>query len=84
MVVRGALGMVTYDSRVSEGAAMLNRDARAWRQVPPRAPLRPSHGFLERNCADRRLDSTAKKAGDWASTGGEETDRTLLEREVLI
>ena len=66
-VVRGALGMVTYDSRVflgsSGGAAMLNRDARARRHAPPRATLRRNLGLSGGNCAGRRLDST-KKEGD--------------------
>ena len=78
VVVRGALGMVTYDSRVflgsSGGAAMLNRDARARRQAPPRATLRRSLGWRGRNGAGRRLDSTTKEEGDRPSTGGEETD----------
>ena len=77
-MVRGALGMVTYDSRVflgsGDGAAMLNRDARARRQAPPRATLRPRLGLRGGNCAGMRLDSTTKEEGDWPSTGGEETD----------
>ena len=72
------LGMVTYDSRVSlgssGGAAMLNWDARARRQAPPRATLRRSVGLRGGDCAGRRLDSTTKEEGDWPSTGGEETD----------
>ena len=67
-VVRGVLDMVTYDSRLflgnSGGAAMLNRDARAPRQAPPRATLRRSLGFRGENCAGRRLDSTTKEGGD--------------------
>ena len=67
-VVRGALGMVTYDSRVflssGGGAATLNRDARARRQAPPRATLRRSLGLRGGNCAGRRLDSTTKEEGD--------------------
>ena len=59
---------------------MLNRDARARRQAPPRATLRRSLGLRGRKCAGRRLDST-KEEGDWPSTGGEETDSTLPERE---
>ena len=43
--------MVTYDSRVCLGssgaAAMLNRDARARRQAPPRATLRRGLGCEE-------------------------------------
>ena len=78
MVARGALGMVTHDLRVylgsSGGAAMLNRDARARGQAPPRATLRRSPGLLGGNCAGRRLDSKTEKKGDWPSTGGEETD----------
>ena len=66
--MRGALGMVTYDSRVvlgsSGGAATLNRNARARRQAPPRATLRRSLGFRGENCAGRRLDSTTKEEGD--------------------
>ena len=57
--------MVTYDSRVFFGssgeAAMLNRDARARRQAPPRATLRRSLGLIGGNCAGRRLDSTTKE-----------------------
>ena len=79
-------GMVTYDSRVflgsSGGAAMPNRDARARRQAPPRATQRHSLGLSVENCAGRRLDSTTKEEGDWASTGGEETD--CPEREFLF
>ena len=77
-VVRGALGMVTYDSRVflgsSGGAAMLHRGARARRQTPPRATLRRSLGLRGGDCAGRMLDSTTKEEGNWSSTGGEETD----------
>ena len=51
---------------------MLNRDARARRQAPPRATLRRSLGLRGRNGAGRRLDKT-KEEGDWPSTGGEET-----------
>ena len=75
-VVRGALGMVTNDSRAflgsSGGAAMRTRNARARRQA--QVTLRPSLGLREGNCARRRLDSTTKEEGDWPSTGGEETD----------
>ena len=53
---------------------MLNRDARALRQAPPRATLRRSLGLSGGNCAGRRLDSTTEEEGDWPSTGGEETD----------
>ena len=60
--------MVTYDSRVflgsSGGAAMLNRDARARGQMPPRATLRRSLGLRGGNCASSRLDSTTKEEGD--------------------
>ena len=60
--------MVTYDLRVFLGssgeAAMLNRDARARSQAPPRATLRRSLGLSGGNCADRRLDSTTKEEGD--------------------
>ena len=70
--------MVNNDSRVvlvgSGGTAMINRDARAWRQAPPRATRRRSLGLRGRKGADRRLDSTTKEEGDWPSTGGEETD----------
>ena len=58
----------------SGGAAMLNRDARARRQAPPRATLRRSLGLRGGNCAGRRLDSTTKEEEDWPSTDGEETD----------
>ena len=47
----------------SGGAAMLNRDARARRQAPPRATLRRSLGLRGGNCAGRRLDSTTKEEG---------------------
>ena len=77
-VVRDALGTVTYDSSVfwgsSGGAAMLNREARARRQSPPRATLRHRLGLRGGNCDGGRLDSTMKEEGDWPSTGGEETD----------
>ena len=63
---------------------MLNRDARARRQAPPRATLRRSLGLRGGDCAGRRLDSTTKEEGDWSSTGGEETDCTLPEREILF
>ena len=53
---------------------MLNRDACARRQAPPRATLRRSLGLRGRNGAGRRLDSTTKEEGDWPSTGGKETD----------
>ena len=70
--------MVTYNSRVVLGssgrAALLNRDARARRQAPPRSTLRRSLGLREGNCGGRRLDSTVKEEGDGPSTGGEETD----------
>ena len=60
--------MVTYDSRVffgsSGGAAMLDRDARARRQVPPRATLRRSLDLSGGDCAGRRLDSTTEEEGD--------------------
>ena len=61
-------------------AAMLNRDARAPRQAPPRATLRRSLGLRGGNCAGRRLDSTTNEEGDWPSTGGKETDCTPPER----
>ena len=74
----GALGMVTYNSRVvlgsSGGVAMLNRDARARRQAPPRATLWRSLGLRGGNCAGRRMDSTAKENIDGPSTDGKETD----------
>ena len=60
--------------RQQRGAAMLNRDARARRQAPPRATLRRSLGLRGGKCAGRRLDSTTKEEGDWPSTGGKETD----------
>ena len=70
--------MATYDSRVILGssveAAMLDRNARARRQAPPRATLRRSLGVRGGDCAGKRLDSTTKEEGDWPSTGGEETD----------
>ena len=53
---------------------MLNRDARARKQAPPRATLRRGLGLRGRNCAVRRLDSTTKEEGEWPSTGGKETD----------
>ena len=53
---------------------MFNRDARASRQALPRTTLRRSVGLSGVNCAGRKLDSTTKEEGDWASTGGEETD----------
>ena len=53
---------------------MLNRDARARRQAPPRPTLRRSLGLRGGNCAGRRLDSTTKEEIDWPSMGGEETD----------
>ena len=60
--------MVTYDSRVflgiSGGAAMLNRDARARGQAPPRATLRRSLVLSGGNWAGRKLDSTTKEEGD--------------------
>ena len=43
---------------------MLNRDARARRQAPPRATLLRSLGLREGNCAGRRLDLTTKDKGD--------------------
>ena len=43
---------------------MLNRDARARRQAPPRATLRRSLGLRGGNCAGRRLDSTTKKESE--------------------
>ena len=74
----GALGTVTYDSRVflgsSGGAAMLDRDARSRRQAPPRATLRRSLGLRGENCAGRRLVSATTEEGYWPSTGVEETD----------
>ena len=63
---------------------MLNRDARARMQAPPRAALRRSLGLRGGNYAGRRLDSTTKEEGDWPSTGGEETDLTLPERGRLF
>ena len=63
---------------------MLNRDARARRQAPPRATLRRSLGLRGGECAGRRLDSTTKEEGDWPSTGGDETDGTLPERGFLF
>ena len=53
---------------------MLNRDARARRQTPPRATLRRSLGLRGGDCAGRRLDSTTKEESDWPSTDAEETD----------
>ena len=77
-----------YDSRVflgsSGGAAMLNRDARARKQAPPRATLRHSLGLRRRNGAGRRLNSTTKKEGDWPSTGGEETVKISLNNIFFI
>ena len=71
--MRGALGMVTYDWRVclgsSAGAPMLNRDAFAQRQAPPRATRRRSLCLRGGDWAGRRLDST-KEEGDRPSTGG--------------
>ena len=87
-VERVELGMVTYDSSVifgsSGGASVLNRDVRARRQAPPRATLLRSLGLSGENCAGSRLDSTTKEEGDRMSTGGEETDRTHPERELLF
>ena len=60
--------MVTYDSGVflgsSGGAALLNRDARAWRQAPPRATLRRCLGLRGGDCVGRKLDLTTKEEGD--------------------
>ena len=53
---------------------MFIRDAPASRQASPRATLRRSVGLSGGNCAGRKLDSTTKEEGNWASTGGEETD----------
>ena len=74
--------MVTYDSRVflgsSRGALLLDRDAHARKQAPPRGTLRRRLGLRRGNCAGRRLDSTTtEEEGDWPSTEGEETDCTL-------
>ena len=63
---------------------MLNRDARARRRAQPRATLRRSLGVRERNGAGRRLDLTTKEEGDWPSTGGEETDWILPERDFFL
>ena len=43
---------------------MLNRDARARRQAPPRATLRRSLGSSGGYGAGRRLDSTTREEGD--------------------
>ena len=64
----GALGMVTYDSRVflgsSSGAAKC-RDARARsRRHHERATLWRSLGVSGGKCAGRRLDSTTDEEGD--------------------
>ena len=76
----GALGMVTYNRRVflgsSGGVAMLNRDARARRQAPPRATLWRSLGL--------RVEGTAP-AGGWIrrrrriSTGRRRTGKRRVE-----
>ena len=52
---------------------MLNRDSRARRQAPPQAKLRRSHDLSRGDCAGKRLGSTTKEEGDWASTAGNET-----------
>ena len=41
--------------------SVLNRDARARRQAPPRATLRRSLGLRGGDCAGRRLDSTTRR-----------------------
>ena len=63
---------------------MLHRDARARRQAQPRATLQRSLDLRGGNCAGGRLGSTTKEEADWPSTGGQETDWTLPEREFFI
>ena len=57
---------------------MLNRDARARRQAPPRATLRRSLGLRGGDCAGRRQDSTTKEEGTGRRRAGKRRNELSL------